>query len=216
MDQHRWPNFSRCSHGFYFPVTADGQRRSGAARGVPGELVTHAAPDAGARLPGRFLRHREIAFHAVTRRLGKRERQVQPLTARRPGRSPRPSPRSPQSATLLPPLRGRTGVSASHGASVGVSGTQAGCAQGWKASGSQSCARRPLDARAQTCGKPVACAHCESPRAAPLSRLSDAVRFCVEGTPNSCAARTGRYSERAWKLSTSKFLFCGAIAGYYF
>lgn len=33
MDQHRWPNFPRCSHGFYVPVTADGQRRSGARAG---------------------------------------------------------------------------------------------------------------------------------------------------------------------------------------
>lgn len=197
MDRHRWPNFPRCSHGFYVPVTADGQRRSGPARGVPGELVTRAAPDAGARLPGRFLRHREIAFHAVTRRLGKRERQVQPLTARRPGRSPRPSPRSPQSATLLPPLRGRTGVSASHGASVGVSGTQAGCAQGWKANGSQSCARRPLDARAQTCGKPVACAHCESPqyhaslpRRTPVSSLRRSA-FLRRGYPKLVCRENG-------------------------
>lgn len=30
---HHWPNFSRCSHGFYVPVTADGQRRSGARAG---------------------------------------------------------------------------------------------------------------------------------------------------------------------------------------
>lgn len=180
----------------------------GAARGVPGELVTRAAPDAGAQLPGRFLRRNTQAREAREAGAAAHGSEAGSLPPSVPPFSPvcdasAPSPRSDWGVSLPRSVRRRLGD---------PGGLRAGL------EGKRLSVLRPTAAgrRAQTCGKAVACAHCESPRAAPLSRLSDAVRFCVEGTPNSCAARTGRYSERAWKLSTSKFLFCGAIAGYYF